>query len=203
MAETHNQRQKDIIISRDIKGLIFDMDGTLLNSTPVHYQAWLSACQPFGVSFDYDFFITLTGRPVIELARDLIARYELAVTPMDLVAHKESLVEDNLNKVTLIPAVFDVLERYRGLLPMAVGTGASRQRAERLLRSSGIEDRFKAIVTSDDVSHYKPHPETFLNAAAALGVAPADCLVFEDGHLGIEAAKAAGMQVIDVKPYYD
>jgi len=192
-----------ILVPEAVKGLIFDMDGTLLNSTPVHYKAWLGACKPFGVEFDYNYFITLTGRPVIELSKDLINQFGMDISAIELVETKEQLVEKNLHNITVIKPVFEVVESFQGKLPMAVGTGASRERANFLLTESGIIDRFDAIVTSNDVLNYKPHPDTFLKAADLIGVAPADCLVFEDGHLGIEAANSAGMAVIDVKPYYE
>jgi beta-phosphoglucomutase family hydrolase len=192
-----------IRVPESVKGLIFDMDGTLVNSTPVHYKAWLEAVKPFGVNFTYEFFITLTGRPVVELSKDLINRYKLDIDPIDLVNAKEQLVEKNLNNIELIQSVYEVMKQYKGQLPMAVGTGASRERAQFLLSTVGIIDEFDIIVTSDDVTNYKPHPETFLKAAEGIGLAPANCMVFEDGHLGIDAAKEAGMHVIDVKPYYE
>lgn len=195
--------ERKIVVPEGIKGLIFDMDGTLLNSTPVHYKAWLEACQPFGVEFSYDFFITLTGRPVVELGKDLIERYKMDADPFELVARKEQLVKSNLHNVQIIKPVFEVVKNFQGRLPMAVGTGASRERANKLLTDSGIIDRFDVIVTSDDVNNYKPHPETFLKAAEYIQVQPEDCLVFEDGHLGMDAATSAGMQVIDVKPFYE
>ncbi|WP_439183808.1 HAD family hydrolase [Carboxylicivirga taeanensis] len=197
-----NKQILSISVPERIKGLIFDMDGTLLNSTPIHYKAWLEACRPFGVDFTYAYFITLTGRPVIELSKDLIAAFNMPVEAGELVAAKEQLVEKNLHNVEVIPAVFEVVTAFKGRLPMAVGTGASRQRAMRLLEDSGIIDYFDAVITSDDVEQYKPHPATFLKAAQAINVSPADCLVFEDGHLGIDAANAAGMSVVDVKTYY-
>lgn len=197
-----NKSFSSIDIPQQIKGLIFDMDGTLLNSTPIHFKAWLAACQPYGVEFDYDYFITLTGRPVLELSKDLIATYSMPVDAEELVQKKEELVEQHLHNVEIVEAVYEVVEKYSGQLPMAVGTGASRERAMRLLSDSGLINHFEAVVTSDDVANYKPHPDTFLKAAEAIKVSPAHCLVFEDGHLGIDAAVAAGMQVIDVKPFY-
>ncbi|MBS2212333.1 HAD-IA family hydrolase [Carboxylicivirga mesophila] len=197
-----NKALNQIVIPQHIKGLIFDMDGTLLNSTPIHYKAWLAACQPFGVDFEYEYFIGLTGRPVVELGKDLIDTFGMDIAPEELVQNKENLVEQNLHNVEIVEAVYDVVKRYEGLLPMAVGTGASRERAMRLLSNSGIINHFEAVITSDDVDNYKPHPDTFLKAAEAIKVNPAECMVFEDGHLGMDAAVAAGMHVIDVKPYY-
>ncbi|WP_430816109.1 HAD family hydrolase [Carboxylicivirga sp. RSCT41] len=203
MYKQDNSNELKIKVPSSVKGLIFDMDGTLVNSTPVHYKAWSEAVKSYGVDFTYEFFITLTGRPVVELSKDLIKRYDLDVDPIELVSIKEQLVEKNLNNVELIQPVYEVMKQYKGQLPMAVGTGASRERAQFLLSAVGILDEFDVIVTSDDVNNYKPHPETFLKAAEGIGVEPVDCMVFEDGHLGIDAANEAGMHVIDVKPYYE
>ncbi len=192
-----------ISIPTHIKGLIFDMDGTLINSLPAHYKAWLEACNSYGVDFTFDYFTTLTGRPVIELSKDIITRFNMNISPVQLVKEKEALVEKNLNEVKLIQPVMRVIKAYNRKLPMAVGTGACKQMATHLLSKAGIINQFKSIITSDDVDNYKPHPETFLKAALEINVVPEECLVFEDGQLGIEAAIAAGMSVIDVKPFYE
>lgn len=198
-----NNSKNGIKVPSNIKGLIFDMDGTLVNSIPAHYNAWIEACRKYDVSFSFEYFIDLTGRPVIELSKDIIKDFGLNIPPIQLVKEKEVLVEKNLNKVELIKPVIDVINKYKGQLPMAVGTGASKKMAMRLLSETGIVQHFKSIVTSCDVTKYKPNPDTFLKAAEEIGVAPEDCLVFEDGQLGIDAAKAAGMSVVDVKPYYE
>jgi len=192
-----------ITIPAHIKGLIFDMDGTLINSIPVHYNAWIEACSKYGACFSYDFFVGLTGRPVLELSKDIITKFCLDVEPIQLVREKEVLVEKNLNKVELIMPVMNVINAYTGKLPMAVGTGASKQMATRLLSETGIINQFDSIVTSDDVDNYKPSPDTFLKAAKEINIAPEECMVFEDGQLGIDASITAGMSVIDVKPYYE
>jgi len=192
-----------IAVPSHIKGLIFDMDGTLINSIPAHYKAWLEACSKYGISFSYDYFVKLTGRPVVELSKDIIAEYKLQADPLQLVHEKEMLVEKNLSQVQLIEPVIEVIRQYTGRLPMAVGTGASKKMATRLLTETGLYNSFECIVTSDDVQNYKPHPDTFLKAASHIGVSPAECLVFEDGDLGIKAALSGGMHVIDVKPFYE
>jgi len=197
-----NQDQT-IKVPDHIKGLIFDMDGTLVNSIPVHYNAWIEACSKYKASFSYDYFVSLTGQPVLELSKGIITKFGLKVSAAQLVDEKEQLVEKNLNKVELIQPVMRVIRAHDGKLPMAVGTGASKKMATRLLSETGIIHQFQTIVTSDDVDRYKPHPDTFLKAAQEINVLPQDCLVFEDGQLGIEAALAAGMTVVDVKPFYE
>ena len=192
-----------ITVPAHIKGLIFDMDGTLINSLPAHYEAWSEACSLYGVAFSFDFFAALTGRPVLELSKDIITTFNMNISPIRLVEMKEQFIEKNLNKIELIRPVMQIIEACNGKLPMAVGTGASKKTATRLLSETGIINQFESIITSDDVEHYKPHPDTFLKAAQAINIAPEACLVFEDGQLGIEAALAAGMDVIDVKPFYD
>lgn len=194
---------KSISIDTKAQALIFDMDGTLVNTIGSHYAAWQKACAPYGVRFSMEYFFTLTGRPPLELSKRIVTEYNMRVAPDQLFREKEAIFRNNLTKVELIQPVIEVVKHYHGQLPMAVGTGSNRLMAIDMLQSTGLLQYFEVIVTADDVNHYKPHPETFLNCAHHLNIAPAYCQVFEDGQLGLEAAHSAGMIVTDVKPYYD
>lgn len=185
-----------------IKALIFDMDGTLVNTLPPHYAAWLKACSEYGIEFPMEYFKQLTGRPAIEFSKDLVKEFNIPADPHELEQKKEMIVQTMVHKVKVFPAAMDILNYFHNKLPMAVGTGARKEMAEKILSQTNIRHFFEHIVSSDDVSHYKPHPETFLKAAQHFNIDPANCLVFEDGKLGIEAAKTAGMKVIDVNNYY-
>ena len=101
-----------------------------------------------------------------------------------------------------IEVVCNVVRKYHKLLPMAIGTGSTQFGARRTLSILGLEHYFNPIITADDVLNFKPHPETFLKCANLMGVNPKDCVVFEDGILGIQAAEEAGMMVIDINNYY-
>ena len=102
-----------------------------------------------------------------------------------------------------IGPVVDIVKEYHGTLPMAVGTGGHREAVERTLEITGLREYFDIIVTANDVNSFKPHPETFLKCAELMEVEPEFIDVFEDGELGIEAAKKAGMNAIDVRSWYD
>ncbi|MCU4176198.1 HAD family hydrolase [Carboxylicivirga sp. N1Y90] len=193
----------EIIVSTpNIKAIICDMDGTLVDTLPAHYEAWLKACAPYNVNFSMDYFQKLTGRPAVELAKDIISKYNLPIEAEELVRIKNAYVSEKLDKVEVIQSVFEVIQHFHGKLPMTVGTGAREDMATGILEATKLRQYFDAVVTSDNVSNYKPHPETFLKGAAHVGVKPENCLVLEDGDLGIDAAKSAGMMVIDVKPFY-
>jgi beta-phosphoglucomutase-like phosphatase (HAD superfamily) len=99
--------------------------------------------------------------------------------------------------------VTDLVRKYHGIIPMAVGTGGMRRLAFKTLEIIGLKSYFDVLVASEDVQNYKPHPETFLKCAELMGVNPVDCEVFEDGILGMKAAETAGMMVVDVTNYYE
>lgn len=191
-----------ILANKDIKALIFDMDGTLVDTLPAHYEAWLKASEEFEVSFSMEYFQALTGRPATELGKDIVKEFNLPISSVELVRRKEALIKEQFHKVKVFEPILEVIKHFHGILPMSVGTGARKEMAESILEATQLKKYFDIVVTSDDVKNYKPHPETFMRSVEHFGVEPKNCLVFEDGHLGIEAAKTGGMMVIDVKPFY-
>jgi beta-phosphoglucomutase family hydrolase len=188
--------------NKKVEALIFDMDGTLVDTLPVHYEAWIKACSEYGIDFSMDYFRKLTGRPVTELSKDIVEKFNIPIHPKELAKRKEALVEGQFHRMKVFPFMLEILNSFHNKLPMAVGTGSRKEMANTILKTANIAGFFDNIVTSDDVNQFKPHPETFLKSAHHFGVQPENCLVFEDGQLGIEAAKAAGMMVVDVKAYY-
>ena len=190
-----------IKVHSGIKALIFDLDGTLSNSLPVHLQTWNMLGDKYGFEFDPQIIHEMTGRPTIEFARHVANRYELKETPEQLVKMKQQWFWDLSHLLEPVKEVMDILKTYHKRIPVAVGTGASRKSAEVQLNALGIINDFDVIVSADDVTRHKPHPETFLRCAALMNVEPQHCQVFEDGDLGIEAAKDAGMIVTDVRPH--
>jgi len=192
-------------ITPGVKGLIFDLDGTLADTMPWHYQAWKKACQRFGIVMDTAFLQAHTGAPAWKIAEDIIGVSGMTgkVTPeeiMDLKLVEFSAIQHN---VTPIEPVTALVQKYYGKLPMSVGTGGHREAVERTLEFVGIRQYFDIIVTANDVKQHKPHPETFLRCAELMNVEPARCEVFEDGDLGIEAARRAGMIATDVRTWYE
>lgn len=190
-----------ITIHPGVKGLIFDMDGTLSDSLPVHLATWRAIGDKYGFDFDPQILLELTGRPTIEFAQRVISRYGISEDPEVLVKLKQESFWDLAHLLKPIDEVVSIVKKYYGILPMAMGTGASRTSAEVQLKALNLEKYFDAIVSANDVTRHKPEPETFLECARLINVEPQFCQVFEDGELGIEAAKKAGMFVTDVREH--
>lgn len=192
-------------ISPGVKGLIFDLDGTLADTMPWHYQAWQKACARFGIIMETEFLQAHTGAPGWKIAEEVIAVNGKTgiVSPEDIMQVKLEEFFEIRHNVTPIEPVTALVQKYHGRLPMSVGTGGHREAVEKTLEIIGLRKFFDIIVTANDVSRHKPHPETFLRCAELMGVSPADCEVFEDGDLGIEAARRAGMIATDVRTWYD
>ena len=192
-------------IAPGAKALIFDLDGTLADTMPWHYQAWQKACLKFGIVMDTAFLQAHTGAPGWKIAEEVIAINGKTgiVSPEDIMSVKLEEFFAIQHKVTPIEPVIALVQKYHGKLPMSVGTGGHREAVEKTLEIVGIRGYFDIIVTANDVTHHKPHPETFLRCAELMGVAPEVCEVFEDGDLGIEAARRAGMIATDVRTWYD
>lgn len=184
------------------EALIFDLDGTLSNSLPVHIAAWKKVSAQFDCHFNEGMMEEMTGRPTIDFARRVMEdnkRPDLDADEMIQIKHK--LFRGSLDKLEPIQAVVDLVHKYHGKIPLSVGTGANRISAMLQLEKLGIKDKFVSIVTAEDVRTHKPEPETFLKCAKHMGIAPEKCQVYEDGILGIQAAETAGMFVTDVRPY--
>ena len=192
-------------IKPGVKGLIFDLDGTLADTMPYHFRAWKTACARYGAHIDNKFLRKHTGSPGWMIAQEIINSCNLngSVTTDQIVDEKMQEFYKFQHLVKPIEPVTLIVKKYYGILPMAVGTGGHREAVERTLEITGLRGYFDIIVTANDVAAFKPHPETFLKCAEMMNVAPSDIEVFEDGDLGIEAAIEAGMKVTDVRTWYD
>lgn len=181
---------------------LFDLDGTLIDSMPVHMRAWARTLQRAGLSvpFDPDYFYALGGVPAFETAVLYGERYGLSLDPHQVMEEKEALYLELLHEVRLIEPVVDFARRVAESHPVAVVTGGGPEIAYPALDATGLRALFPVVITPADVppGRGKPAPDMFLLAAERLAVAPADCLVFEDAVPGIDAAMAAGMQVVRV-----
>jgi len=189
----------------DFAGYIFDLDGTLIDTMPVHYRAWSAAMRHQGLAgvLDEDYFYALGGVPSLQVAALLAQKHGLTIDSPDSVAeHKEELYRERLlsEKIEAIAPVVDFARLMARTHPVAIATGGTPDVALPSIRAAGLEDLFQVIVTPLDVApgRGKPHPDMFLEAARRLGVAPEQCLVFEDAEPGMRAARAAGMQVVHV-----
>jgi len=188
-----------------IKGLIFDLDGTLADTLPYHYKGWQVACEKLGGSVDKEFLTKYTGSPTWVIAEIFLKENNLngKITVEEIIEEKTKAYYELQKFVKPIEPVADIVKKYYGKLPMAIGTGGHKLAVERTLEITNLRQYFDIIVTANDVKKFKPHPETFLKCAEIMNIEPHFIEVFEDGDLGIEAAKAAGMQVTDVRSWYD
>ncbi|HOF54523.1 MAG: HAD-IA family hydrolase [Prolixibacteraceae bacterium] len=183
------------------KALIFDLDGTLSDSLPVHLATWKKIGNSIGFVFEEQLVFEMTGMPTIAFARRIIEENGLHLSPEELVRMKQEAFWEAVHLVKPVDQVVSIVKAWHGRLPMSVGTGASRKSATLQLGELGLTPYFDYIITADDVTRHKPYPETFLQCACKMGVRPEECQVFEDGILGMEAGHAAGMIVTDVRPF--
>lgn len=181
------------------RGLIFDCDGTLVDSMPVHWRAWQAVCQRHGIDFAEDRYYSLGGVPSKKIFAMLIEEQRLDLDPEEMSRQKEEAYLPIMDDVQPIEPIVAIAREHCGRLPMAVATGGRADYVMPVLQRVGIADWFGAIVTSDDVQNHKPAPDTFLKAAALLGVPAEDCRAYEDTDLGMRAIRAAGMEAVDVR----
>lgn len=178
--------------------VIFDCDGTLVDSMPAHFDAWCEALALYGAGgvFKEDVFLAMGGRPTRDIVVELNDEYGLHLDPEAVAFAKREAFLKRLETITLIDEIAAFAEALRGKVPMAIASGGGRMVVEKTLRVVGISDWFDEVVTADDVSEGKPAPEVFLKAARLLGVVPSKCLALDDAPAGILAAQRAGMQVV-------
>jgi beta-phosphoglucomutase-like phosphatase (HAD superfamily) len=184
----------------DFAGYIFDLDGTLVDSMPLHYRAWNEAMKRAGLphELDEDLFYSLGGVPTRRVAELMAEHYELRLDPDRVFHEKEALFLDLRAELRLIEPVADIARQSAGVRPISIASGGPRDIVHETLRLTALAPLFPVVITPEDVVFGKPAPDMFLLAAERMGVAPRDCLVFEDAEPGIAAARTAGMQVVRV-----
>jgi HAD superfamily hydrolase (TIGR01509 family) len=187
---------------QDHDALLFDCDGTLADTMPAHYRAWLCVTEHHGLSFDEDRFYSMGGRPTGDIIATLAREAGLEIDIAAAAEMKEMAFLEQVESVAPIDPVIEVIHRCRGRVPMAVVTGGYRHVCRQILQKLGIEDCFDLIVASEDTARHKPDPDPYLEAARQIGADPARCVVWEDSDLGIEAARRAGMQWVDVRAFH-
>ncbi|MET0263197.1 MAG: HAD family phosphatase [Rariglobus sp.] len=192
-----------LVIPRgDFKGYIFDLDGTLINSMPLHYRAWDDAMRQHGLMevLNEDLFYSFGGVPTVRVAELFGAHYGLTLDPRAVETTKEKMFLERLKAVEHIAPVVEFARQVALTHPVSIATGGMPEIALPAIKAAGLDDLFKIVVTPQDVAlgRGKPEPDMFLLAAEKMGVPPAQCLVFEDAEPGIRAAQAAGMQFVRV-----
>jgi HAD superfamily hydrolase (TIGR01509 family) len=179
--------------------LIFDCDGTLADTLPVHYKAWSETVQLFGLTMTEEWYYDRSGISTAELVKILSDTFhcQLDLAKVRLEKHQRFL--SLMHEVKPIQPVADIVRQHQGKVPMAIASGGTRSIVETTLKTIGLLDYFETMVTIENVDHGKPEPDLFLTAAQQLGVAPSACIVYEDSDVGMEAASRAGMQAINVR----
>lgn len=182
----------------EFQAYLFDCDGTIVDSMPLHFRAWTQALAEWGCEFPEDLFYAWGGRPEVDIIVNLNELRGLAM-PVDVVAkRRELLYRQLLPQLTAVPGVLEHIHSAHGRVAFAVVSGGTRESVTSSLNTLGLLDRFDTMVCAGDYTRSKPDPEGYLLAARLLGADPSRCLVFEDTDLGVAAAVAAGMAYVRV-----
>jgi HAD superfamily hydrolase (TIGR01509 family) len=182
---------------------LFDCDGTIVDSMPLHYLAWKKTLSEWKCDFSEELFYKWGGMPVAEVIATLNRERGLQMPVEELEHRKENLYYELLPKLKAIPEVLEHIEEQHSKIPFAVVSGSTRESVIKSLTIVNLLGRFETLVCAGEYQKSKPDPEAFLMAAANLGVAPEVCLVFEDTDMGIQAARAAGMASVKVPPPWE
>ena len=184
-----------------IRALLFDCDGTLVDTMPLHWQAWQDGLRELGIEVSVEFIATYRGATVSDIVAAINQATGHSIDAASFVPRKQARFRELLPGVREIALVADIVRAHHGQLPMAVVSGGSRRNVMASLEATEMARYFPVVLTSDDPFPGKPAPDIMLEAARRLGVAPELCQVFEDGDLGLDAARAAGMLATDVRPF--
>jgi len=185
------------------KAYLFDCDGTIVDSMPLHYVAWKKALGEWNCEFEEELFYAWGGRPTPEIISTLNEMQGLRMPVEGVARRKEEFYFALLPELKVVPEVLEHIEAQHGKIPFAVVSGSARDSVTASLEALKLLDRFETLVCAGEYTKSKPDPEAFLLAASKLGVAAGDCLVFEDTEMGIQAATGAGMASVRVPPPWE
>ena len=188
--------------AKEYEALIFDCDGTLTDSMPVHFVAWQRTMSRVGISFPEDRFYSLGGMPTDKIIRMLATEQQVVVDVSAASIAKEEAFLELLHLLKPIPIVVDVARHYFKKIPMVVASGGFRDVIKQQITQIGCDGLFDDLVAAEDTTRHKPEPDVFLEAARRVNANPTRCLVYEDSDLGLQAARAAGMDYVDVRKFH-
>jgi len=183
-----------------MKGILFDLDGLMVDSEPLAEWSWNQVLGRYGCRMDSEIFREVLGLRVVDSARVICRRFRLPLSPAEAAAERDRLfLEEVPRRLRARPGLYPLLEELaaRGL-PLGVATSAHRRYATLALQTLGVEGYFQAVATGDEVERGKPAPDVYLLAADRLGVSPRRCLALEDSLLGVAAARAAGIPCVAI-----
>jgi beta-phosphoglucomutase family hydrolase len=180
-------------------GLIFDCDGTLADTMPLHWRAWQMVTQRHCLYFPEDRFYSLGGVPSRDILKLLAKEQGRSLDHIAVAHEKEEAYLPLLSEAQPVQAVVEIAKANHGEIPMAVASGGSQKIISMMLDHLKIRQLFDAIVTNEMVKNQKPAPDIFLEAARRIGVDPKLCRAYEDTDLGLQAIRAAGMEAVDVR----
>jgi beta-phosphoglucomutase-like phosphatase (HAD superfamily) len=181
------------------RGLIFDCDGTLADTMPLHWRAWQVIAERHRFHLPKERFYALGGIPSRDILKMLSVEQGLPFDPLAVSREKEAEYLPLIAQVEPINTIVGIAREHYGKIPLAVASGGTHRVIDMVLNHLGIRDLFNAIVTSEDVVNQKPAPDIFLEAARRIGVPPQFCRAYEDTDLGMQAIRAAGMEAVDVR----
>jgi HAD superfamily hydrolase (TIGR01509 family) len=196
-----SHKPEHFIIPDVIKGLIFDCDGTLVDSMPQHMKSWELAFRSFREPYREEFLLSVKGMEEREIVDVYNRTFSTSLDGPEVVRKKHEYFGKMIKNITPIQAVVDVVLNFRGKKPMAVVSGGTRKNVLAELKTVNILDCFDIVLTADDPIPPKPAPDILLTAAEKIKTHPSQCLVFEDADLGIKAARKAGMKVVDIRKH--
>ena len=186
---------------RRFAALLFDFDGTVADTMGVHFDAWNQALKVYGKQLTLEQHHGWAGRPTREIVRLLSAHHGIEISEELILKEKEVAYFSSFANIKEIVPIMDIVRAYFGKLPMAIVSGSRHAPVEKTLGQLGLTKYFSPLICAEDYVKGKPAPDCFLMAAQKLNVAPADCLVFEDGELGIQSAHSAGMACVRVSEH--
>ena len=189
-------------LNPDTKALIFDCDGTLADTFPAHYRAFKEALSFYNINFETGFYAARLGLSRYQLLAELAAQTNVTFDPEDIAVRNASLFLKHIDSVKPIPIITDIVRQFHGIVPMAVASGGQAPIVTATLQAIKLYDQFDVVVTIEDALRGKPYPDLYLTAAERLKINPQHIQAFEDSDEGLEAARCAGMTVIDIRPLY-